>query len=359
MMASPPLKVLFLMEDLCYGGTQKQNLALARRLDRDRFQPEILTLTGPTDLDNDVRDIPLHHLGIDRRVAPLFFARLPAHIRRIHPDILLNCTALPNIWGRIWGKFLGVPVIVGTCRGGGAIFRQHEFLLSGLADGMVCNSGELQEKLLHLGYPAERLRLIANGVDTEHFTPGVTRDMQKIVCVARLAKDKDHATLLRAFAGVLEKFPGAVLEIIGEGTEEKALKDLASSLGPKAARQIKFMGPRSDPAPFLKGAGILALSSIREAMPNAILEGMAAGLPICASAVGAIPEIVGDAGLLHAPGDAQALSANICRLLEDPQMAMEMGKRGRGMVVEKYSFAQMVAKHEEFLQWLHREKTAL
>ena len=79
-MPTSPLRVLFLMEDLCYGGTQRQNLELARRLDRQKFTPIMLTLTGPTDLDAAAKDadIEVHHLGTGRRVPPMFFLQLGA-----------------------------------------------------------------------------------------------------------------------------------------------------------------------------------------------------------------------------------------------------------------------------------------
>ena len=94
-----PLNVLFLMEDLCFGGTQRQTLELARRLDRKRFSPAMLTLTGATDLDSAARDagIGLTHLGASRSAAPFFFLRLAPALRRAAPDILVPCTALPNI----------------------------------------------------------------------------------------------------------------------------------------------------------------------------------------------------------------------------------------------------------------------
>ena len=123
-----PLNVLFLMEDLCFGGTQRQTLELARRLDRKRFSPAMLTLTGATDLDSAARDagIGLTHLGASRSAAPFFFLRLAPALRRAAPDILVPCTALPNIWGRIGGRALVVPVVVGTCRCAGGTQRPHE-----------------------------------------------------------------------------------------------------------------------------------------------------------------------------------------------------------------------------------------
>ena len=192
-----PLRVLFLMEDLCYGGTQRQTLELARRLDRSRFTPVMLTITGPTDLDKAAHEagIELHHMGQGRNVWPLFFAALCWRLRALRPDVIVPCTALPNIWGRIWGRlaWLGssgnAPLVVGTCRGGGGPKRQHEHWLWRLTDHMVCNSEALREILQGFGVPKARLSYIPNGVDTEFFAPAGAAPSARapeILCVARL-----------------------------------------------------------------------------------------------------------------------------------------------------------------------------
>ena len=213
------MRILFLMEDLCFGGTQRQMLELAARLDRSRFAPVMLTLTGPTDLDGLARQagIEVHNLGRDRRLAPFFFGRVGPALRRLRPDVLVPCTALPNIWGRLWGRALGLPVL-GTVRGGGGPKRQHERFLWRLAQHIVCNSEALRDVLQGLGVPAGRLSYVPNGVDTEVFrapAAPVSGRPPQLLCVARLAADKDHPTLLRAFARVLERHPDAVLRLVG------------------------------------------------------------------------------------------------------------------------------------------------
>lgn len=348
-MPERPLRTLFLLEDLCFGGTQKQNLELALRLDRARFDPHLLTLTGPTDMDARAATLPLVHLGKARKVAPLFFLRLGREIERLKPDLLICCTALPNIWGRIWGRLKHVPIIVGSCRGGGAPRRQHEWLLWRLASGIVCNSGQLITAMRKRGVPHAMLRYIANGVDTEHFHPGApSARSQNIVCVARLARDKDHKTLLRAFALIAPKFPAAALTLVGEGPEEQSLRQFAATLPPAAASRVHFVGPCADAAPHLARAGIFALSSIREGQPNAILEAMACSLPVCATNVGGIPNLVRDNGLLAPPGDAYAFAAKLETLLANPEQSVAMGARGRSHCVQDFSFASMVQNHQNF-----------
>ncbi len=352
-----PLRVLFLMEDLCFGGTQRQTLELARRLDRSRFSPLMLTLTGPTDLDAAAREaqVELHHLGASRAVPPLFFARLPAALRRLRPDVIVPCTALPNIWGRIWGRVLRrvsggfAPRIVGTCRGGGGPVRQHERLLWRLADHMICNSEVLQSILGGLGVPRKRLSYIPNGVDTELFAPGGAPSSRAplLLCVARLAQDKDHLTLLRAFALVLRRHPEARLRIVGDGPEEERLRRWAAAHD--AGKRVDFVPGGLDMRPHYAAARVFALASVREGQPNVILEALACGLPVCATAVGGIPRLIapGENGLLSPAGDAAALAENCCRLLEDDGLCDVMGRAGRALVERDFSFAAMVRAHED------------
>ena len=360
-----PQRILFFMEDLCYGGTQRQTLELARRLDRGRFTPVMLTLTGPTDLDEAARaaGIELHHMGLDRKVPPLFFAALCARLRALHPDVIVPCTALPNIWGRIWGRMgwlgaqKGGPRIVGTCRGGGGPKRQHERWLWRLTDHMICNSEALYEILHGFGLPLARLSYIPNGVDTDFFVPSGAAPSARapeIVCVARLAGDKDHLTLLRAFELVVQRHPAARLRIVGDGPEQANLHTWAAQHA--AGTNVDFIPGGLDMRGHYAAGRIFALSSVREGQPNVILEAMACGLPVCATSVGGIPRLVehGRNGLLSPAGDAAALAENCCRLLDDGVVCDAMGQAGRERVERDFSFTAMVEAHQGVFDALRR-----
>ena len=356
-----PVKVLFLMEDLCYGGTQRQSLELAGRLDRGLFSVDMLTLTGPTDLDDVALDhgIGLRHLGVSRRVPPLFFLRLPGMLRRLLPDILVTCTALPNIWGRLWGRALRAPVIVGTCRGGGGPKRQHERWLWRMADHIVCNSPALLQALSGVGVPENRLTCIANGVDTERFKPAAPPPSGReamLLCVARLAGDKDILTLLRAFELIWQKKPATRLRIVGDGPEYAVLKRWAREH--TAGSQVTFCPGVHDIRSHYAAARIFALSSVREGQPNVILEAMSCGLPVCATAVGGIPDLVADGitGFLSPAGDAAAFAENCLRLLDDPSLGDRLGRNGRQRMERDFSFASMVGSHERLFERLLAER---
>lgn len=358
---SDKMHVLFVMEDLCFGGTQRQMVELACRLDRTRFRVSMLVLTGRTDLDAQVEQagIRVAYLGHSRKVNPFFFALMPASLKRLAPDVLVPCTALPNIWGRIWGRLLGIPV-VGTVRGGGAPRRQHERFLWRLTDHMICNSEALADVLSGLGIPAARLTYVPNGVDTERFVPAQPAPSGRpplIVCVARLAGDKDHLTLLKGFALLRQRHPEVRLRLVGDGPREKELKAWVAEYLPGGG--VEFCPGSPDVRAHYAAARIFALTSVREGQPNVILEAMAAGLPVCATDTGGIPRLVarGESGLLSPVGDSAAFAGNCAALLADPAKGDRFGRAGRQRVEQSFSFEAMVAAHEAiFLRLAARER---
>ncbi|MBD5552911.1 MAG: glycosyltransferase family 4 protein [Desulfovibrio sp.] len=360
-------RVLFLLEDLCYGGTQAQTLELAARLDRAKFSPHILTLTGPTDLDSRAQaaGIPVTHMASGRQVAPFFFLKLGRALAAHNPDIIVPCTALPNIWGRIWGKLKRGPIVVGTCRGGGAPGRQHEKWLWRLCDGIICNSRPLVRMLKNAGVPDAVLTYIPNGVDMQRFRPSRKKfgcEAALIVCVARLAKDKNHKTLLRAFDILAASYPEVRLRLVGEGPEEKVLRKFVErELSPEAAGRVEFAGASARPEEHYAEADIFALASDREGQPNAVLEAMSSALPICATDAGAIPDMLSGVGLVSQPGDAQGLADNLLTYIRAPRMAVHMGALARAKVEAEYSYEVMTMAHEKlFLDLLQgwRKKNA-
>ena len=350
-----PISVLFCMEDLCFGGTQRQTIELVRRLDRSRFFPSMLMLTGPTDLDEIPRKaaVPLFYLGRRRAVFPFFFLTMGAFLKKNRPDLIVPCTALPNIWARLWGKLLGIPV-VGTCRGGGAPRRQHERFLWPLTAHMICNSKALAEVLTGLGVPSSRLSYIPNGVDTDFFRPQdpPLRSRSRVVlCVARLAGDKDHLTLFRAVLRLRSAFPDLKLRVVGDGPCERTLKAWAAD---HPSLPVEWVPATSDVRPYYASASIFALSSVREGQPNVLLEAMSCGLPVCATAVGGVPALVreGQTGLLAPAGDDEAFAAALASLLREPARAEAMGAAGRKYVLEQHSFSAMVEAHQALFQRL-------
>jgi glycosyltransferase involved in cell wall biosynthesis len=353
-----PARLVFLLQDLKFGGTQRQALELARRLDPSRFQVEVWRLATGDELAPLARDwgIALVRLGRQERVGPAALARLWLRLKQQPVDLLMALTVVPNIWGRVLGRLARVPVIVGNCRGGGAPWRQHERWLWGLAHHLVCNSRALSRVLtLDCGVPEARLSVIPNGVDTDYFQPApeAPRPYPGVVlCVARMVPDKDHETLIRAFALAAPAFPQAQLWLVGDGPGLAASQHLAAAALPPGS--FRFIPPQADLRPQFRQAGLLALSSRTEALPNVVLEAMAAGLPVAATAVGGVPELVtpGQTGWLAAAGDVPGLAGALGRLLGSPEQCRTFGRAGRQRVERDFSLKTMARRYENVLDRL-------
>jgi glycosyltransferase involved in cell wall biosynthesis len=357
-LSGSPARLVFLLQDLKFGGTQRQALELARLLNPARFQVEVWVLAAGEDLAPLARDwgLPVVRLGRQEGVGPGALTRLWRRLKHQPVDLLMALTVVPNIWGRVLGRLARVPVIVGNCRGGGAPRRQHERWLWPLAHHIICNSGALKRVLMrNCGVPEARITMIPNGVDTDYFRPDPVRAdpyPEVALCVGRMVPDKDHATLIRAFALTAAAFSRAQLWLVGEGPLLPAVRRLAEETLPPGS--YRFIPPQADLRPRLRQAGLLVLSSRTEALPNVVLEAMAAGLPVAATAVGGVPELVTPArtGWLAAPGDAPGLAAVMGRLLANPEECRAFGRAGRERAVREFSLKIMARRYGDVLNHL-------
>jgi len=215
------------------------------------------------------------------------------------------------------------------------------------ADVVVAQAASLAERLHQLGVPAERLRVIHNGV---HLSPGEPAPLPRapsILAMGSLMQKKGFDILLRAFSLVRERVPAARLTIVGEGPERLRLGQLASSFG--IADSVSFPGlvTGEDKEALFSRARVFVSSSRREPFANANLEAMAAGRPIVATRVGGNVEMVEHevSGLLVEPEDPEGLAKAILRLLEDEKRAEIMGRAARWHATE-FSWDAMVDKYE-------------
>ncbi len=357
-----PFRVVFLLQDLFFGGTQRYTLELVRRLNPARFEPEIWLLMAGDDFVPLARQwrLPLAWLGRRRWVAPDSLVRLWRRLKTRPVDLLVLLTGVPNIWGRLLGRLTGVPVIVGTWRGTGCPRNNREKWLWPWADHFLCNAWELQRLMMaRFRVPAERITVIHNGVDADYFSPAAAPDpalRQVILCIARLVPEKDHETLIAAFARLAARHPDAELWLVGDGPKRRALQRLVEGRLPPG--RVTFVPGQIDPLPLFRQSRVLALSSVQEGLPNVVLEAMAAGLPVVATAVGGLSEVVqpGVTGWLVPPREPAALAEALSRLLADEAERRAFGRAGRARVVERFSMAAMVQRHEEvFLRLLKGE----
>ncbi|MCX5889726.1 MAG: glycosyltransferase [Deltaproteobacteria bacterium] len=356
-----PARVVFLLQDLKFGGTQRQTLELARRLDREKFQVEVWLLMAGDDLTPVAVNwgIPLVWLSRRDSVGPASLLQLWRRLRGNSIDLMMLLTAVPNIWGKLVGRLAGVPIIVSNCRGG-APQRQHEAWLWPLAHHIICNSLAEAEILTgSYGIPADRVTVILNGVDQEFFQSprGAPSGPPMILSVGRLEPAKDQKTLIEAFRLVAADHPEAQLRLVGNGSRREELISLVARYD--LAGRVQVLRGRPNLRPLFQEATVFALSSLEEGLPNVVLEAMVAGLPVVATRVGGLPEVVrpGRTGWLVPPGDVPALAAALSHLLSDPETSQAFGRAGREQAARDFSLASMVRSHEEIFMSLVKSRS--
>lgn len=170
------------------------------------------------------------------------------------------------------------------------------------------------------------------------------------VCVARLQRQKNHAMLLEAFARAFTSEPHAHLMLVGDGACKEHLQQRVHEL--RVADSIRFLGERSDVSEILRAADVFVLASQNEGNPLALMEAMAAGLPVVATAVGGVPELIADqrSGLLVKAGDADGLAAAMVRMLQNAEMRRTMGACAAQQALQAFSASRMAQAYMELYE---------
>lgn len=347
-----PINLVLLLQDLEFGGTQRYAIHLLKNLDPEKFSVSMWVLRGGKDMAPLLEECgkPVKWLSNSRKVGPVSLTRLAFGLARSRPDILYTLTVVPNIWGRLLGTVTRVPVIVSSWRD---LFpKQYESWMWRLSTRIIANSATLKD--LHVdryGVHPGRISVVHSGVDPIFFQSDIGQRGKEptVLFVGRLAKEKDPFTLLEAFKLSLEKIPEARLKILGNGRLHK--KILAYVKFNEIGSRVSVIPGVKDVRPFLREAWLFAMTSVQEAFPNSILEAMSSGLPIVATKVGGIPEMVvhGETGFLCEPRDVLGISEALVALLQNEQERISMGSKGRLRIQSKFSLGKMVLETERVL----------
>jgi glycosyltransferase involved in cell wall biosynthesis len=368
--ASPrPLRICFLIDELATAGTETQLLALIRRLDRGRFAPYLCLLRGdrPRSRALEPDDCVVSRLGVGSLCRPSTMAkmfRFARWLRREQIDVLQAYFPDSSYFGLTAAWLAGVPQRIRTRNNVGhwltPLHRRLGRVLNRLTTTTIANCRAARDALLEAERPSpESVIVLENGVDLERFLavrPLLTTAPASacVGAVANLRHVKGLDVLVRAVAKLSATHPGLRMQVAGEGEARGDLEREAAAL--RISECVLLPGAISNIPEFLGRLDVAVLSSRAEGMSNAVLEYMAAGRPIVATAVGATPELIEDGvhGLLVPPGDDTALAAAIGRLLEDRELACRLGDAARRRAVERYSRAAMVRRFEEFYRKLAR-----
>ena len=221
-------------------------------------------------------------------------------------------------------------------------------LLRRWADRVVVLDKKMYVEAVSVGIPAKKITRISNGIDAAQFVLEKSKknaEKVEILFIGRFVPEKSLPTLLNAYQKALQICPSLHLTLVGDGVEREALENLAEELG--VTQEITFAGKQSDVRPYLAAADIFVLPSKTEGMSNALLEGMAAGLPCLATPVGATPRVLenGKHGMLLPVGDVDAWAQALADLGRNPQKRVALGKAARERILQEYDFSIIGARY--------------
>lgn len=370
------------------GGAQENTLTTVLKVNRDRYRSVLVT--GPSegpegsllerarDLEAEVRLVP----SLVREVAPVKDLKALVHligvIHKERPLIVHTHTSKAGVLGRIAARVCRVPIIVHTPHGhvfhdyyGRAATRlfiiAERFCARFTHRLVMLTQNELKDHLELRIAPQEKFVVIHSGVDFSPFLEarpargslrtqlGIPPDALVLGTVGRLVPIKGQAHLIAAMPSIVQKVPSAHLVLVGNGPLRQDLEDQASRLG--IADRVHFAGLREDVASCLADFDLFVLPSLNEGMGRALVEAMAMRLPVIASDVSGIRDLVEDerTGLRVPAGDADALASACIRLLSDNELARRLAEEGYRTVVPAYSEEEMIARIEALYEALSNE----
>ncbi|MBI3097392.1 MAG: glycosyltransferase [Planctomycetes bacterium] len=344
-----PLRIAHVITTLDPGGAEHHLLELCRGLPRERFSHRVLVLKGEATL---APAFEAAGVAVDR--VPLLGAADPTAAWRIawrlaawSPDVVHTHLFKAEVHGTLGAWLAGVPVRIATkhnedqyLRSAGPRFigrgiarlQNRVVAISQAVSGFAVGTGRL---------PAEKMRVIPYGIDAARAIPsrkeaqarlraacGATEETHVFAAVGRLAAQKGHSDLLDALSRISPP-PPVMAALIGAGPLEGELKSKAKSLG--IEDRVRFLGFCPEAPELIAGADALVLPSRWEGFGMVLLEAMRVGVPIVATRVGAIPEVVadGETGRLVPAGDPPALAAAIREVVDDPRKGAAWGEAGR------------------------------
>jgi glycosyltransferase involved in cell wall biosynthesis len=374
------ITVAFLASTLGVGGSEMVTRELIVRLPADRFASRLFLLRTPGTIGDDLlRSGVPGESGLQKcRFDFTVLWRLSGRLKRHRPDILFSLdhhNAL--LWGRLSSLFARVPRRVVACHSTGLFGRRGSFTafdraLMGATDAVVALSDTHARYLAgHEGIAEHKIRVIGNGIDVERFAnvdPAAADAVRKrlgippghriVLMAAALRPEKAHEALLETARRMIQagNGSGATIHflIAGEGPREKELRAAADRLG--VSGRVHFLGRRNDIPVLLHAANALVLPShaVVETLPLVVLEAMAAGVPVVASSVGSVPEVVrhGETGRLIPPADPVRLAEELSWVFEHEDEAAKMSERARRLVADRYTVQRMVDGYAKLFESL-------
>jgi glycosyltransferase involved in cell wall biosynthesis len=349
------------------GGSERQFVTLAGALDRQAYRVNLgciqkvgSFLTGLEDTEEFALRGDLYGLGSWRTRWRLRRHLIRHRIAIAHAfDFYTNVTLIPA------ARMAGTAVVIGSQRQLGDLLspakERSQQLVFRFCDRVICNSQAAAQRLVERGVAQKRVVVIGNGLPPAAFAqpqPALPRQagILRIGMIARMnTLSKNHKLFLRAAARVAARIPHTEFILVGDGPLRPELEQDASQLG--LGSRALFLGDRRDIPAILASLDVSVLPSESESLSNAIIESMAAGVPVIASNVGGNPELVGEGrGLLVPAADEEALSEALHHLLTDAALRAQFAENSRKFALANFTIDNMRRRHQELYAELLQEK---
>ncbi len=357
-----PLRLLLVIPTLVRGGAEKQLALLASGLPRSEFDVHVAVLTrsGPYEVTLRQGGIPVTLIGKRWKLDPACYFRLQRLIQRLKPDVVHTWLFAANAYGRQAAFAAGVKHVLAGERcvdpwksAWQLAIDRH---LAKRTARIVTNSSGVQEFYVSRGLPAEKFLVIPNGIAAAAVEPPIARDemlaelqlaadARLIGAVGRLWPQKRVKDLIWA-ADLLKSTRDDVhLLIVGDGPQRWRLERYCDQN--EVDDRVHFLGERGDVPQILPHLDALWLASEYEGQSNAIMEAMAAGIPVIATDIAGNRDLVvdGTTGYLVPVGDRFEFTRRTHWLLEDADLSQRLGAAGRDRILREFTIEQMVARH--------------
>jgi glycosyltransferase involved in cell wall biosynthesis len=356
---------VFVVGSLAIGGAERQASRLAIEFATAGHAVGVVALMegGPLAADLVDAGVAVQVLGLDGLVARRADGRIAVRgtvarltqvlqlawqFRRDRVDVVHASLLWPSAISLTAAALARVPVRISARHNlgtdvGGRIYPRVERMTSRLSHHVIAVSSAVAGAVARQGTEASKILVIYNGVAPQRAARAVDRQPARGVIVANLIAYKGHEDLIDALASMADP---PMMDVVGDGTERARLEQLVADRG--LGDVVQFRGVVADPRPYYERAQFSVLASHEEGLGIAVLEAMAAGLPVVATAVGGVLEILrdGETGLLVPAHDPPALARAIATLAADPARRVQLGRSARADVQARFSWGDCVARHD-------------
>jgi glycosyltransferase involved in cell wall biosynthesis len=352
-------RVLYLSHAFMVGGAEEMVLNLVRHLP-DRFEPAVMCINQAGPIGEEIRrtGVPFSVLRLTPGVSrPLDVLRLRDAVQALSPTIVHTFLLTGSLYGRFAAMMSGVPIVIGTEvniyeKKKPLHARLERWLMNG-TDAVIASAESVKEHYVaQVGADPAKVDVIYNAVDWAQLQATTTReefrtsigvpiDAPAAGIIARLTEQKAHRVLFEAIAQ--PELSALHVVVVGDGELREELQSRAASLGIQG--RVHFLGARRDLGNILAAIDIFAMPSFWEGLPLSMVLAMGAGLPVVASRVAGIPEVVHDrvSGLLVDAGDASQLARALAALVQDGALRARLGTAARAYVRPRFGVDGYVA----------------